>query len=253
MPNKKTMFVIPTHTRMNCLAECLSTLRRHEPGTSEYGVVVVFDGGPPGARAALRQIATGPPVSGVLCRAVRGGFASAVNAGIRCCGGAETVILANDDLVFTRPLIERIRAAFRRNPRIGVVGGKLLQMDGSLNHIGAGWDGKRLSLFHVCRKELADVPGHRIVSGALMAIRADVVRRVGFLSEGYGMYHEDVDYCLRIANAGWGVWYDPGVSAKHRGFQSAGGYNYRAAAAASRQKFFAIWSGRALAPWPTQS
>jgi len=45
---------------------------------------------------------------------------------------------------------------------------------------------------------------------------------VGLLDEGYFLYYEEVDLCLRAARAGWGCWYEPGSRVVHLVGRSTG-------------------------------
>jgi GT2 family glycosyltransferase len=53
------------------------------------------------------------------------------------------------------------------------------------------------------------------VSGASMLVRREVFQSVGLLDEGYFLYYEEVDLCLRCARAGWEVWYEPASRVVH--------------------------------------
>jgi GT2 family glycosyltransferase len=46
-------------------------------------------------------------------------------------------------------------------------------------------------------------------------VRREAYVQVGGLDEGYGKYFEDVDFCLRMARAGWSVMYHGAVSCCH--------------------------------------
>lgn len=46
------------------------------------------------------------------------------------------------------------------------------------------------------------------VTGATMAIRRDVFNEVGGLDEGLKNGFDDVDLCLTVSHAGWGIWYE---------------------------------------------
>jgi serine O-acetyltransferase len=78
-----------------------------------------------------------------------------------------------------------------------------------------------------------------------------VIEQVGLLDEGYFMYFEDIDYCLRVRAAGWKVLYWPQARVVHlKGSSSlvtaeseerrrAPRYYYEA-----RARYFARWYGR---------
>jgi GT2 family glycosyltransferase len=61
------------------------------------------------------------------------------------------------------------------------------------------------------------------VNGAFMLCRAEAVREVGLLDEGYWLYMEDLDWCHRFWDAGWKVFYEPAGTALHvKGGSSTG-------------------------------
>ncbi len=48
-----------------------------------------------------------------------------------------------------------------------------------------------------------------------MLCRAEAVREVGLLDEGYWLYMEDLDWCRRFWQADWKVFYEPAGVALH--------------------------------------
>ena len=60
------------------------------------------------------------------------------------------------------------------------------------------------------------------VAGASLMIRGDVLRAVGLLDEGYFLYYEEVDYCLKAARAGFRCWYVPESRVVHLVGRSTG-------------------------------
>lgn len=47
------------------------------------------------------------------------------------------------------------------------------------------------------------------LSGASLMIRREVIDDVGLMDEGYFLYFEETDWCLRAGRAGWELWYVP--------------------------------------------
>jgi hypothetical protein len=80
------------------------------------------------------------------------------------------------------------------------------------------------------------------VSGACMAVRREVFDAIGPMDEGFFLYFEEVDFCLRARRAGWRCWFVPSARVQHFEGASTGirvarrrrpGYWY-----ASRRRFF---------------
>lgn len=98
--------------------------------------------------------------------------------------GARWVIILNQDVRVTKRAIKRlIETLETRDP--GVVGA----YSGSL-------DPKRWTTI---------LPGSRTdyLSGSLIAIHAEVLKKIGGFYEPYFLYYEEVDLCLRAKNAGF--------------------------------------------------
>ncbi len=53
------------------------------------------------------------------------------------------------------------------------------------------------------------------LSGACMMVRREAAQSVGPFDENYFLYGEDIDWCWRMKQAGWEVWYIPRASIMH--------------------------------------
>jgi GT2 family glycosyltransferase len=72
--------------------------------------------------------------------------------------------------------------------------------------------------------------------GAAMMTRAEVIQQVGLMDEGFFMYAEEIDWCLRVKRAGWEVYCVPTAQIVHH----AGGSTHQ-----FREKMFvALWRSR---------
>ena len=56
--------------------------------------------------------------------------------------------------------------------------------------------------------------------GALMCVRREAIDQVGGFDEGFFMYAEEVDWCVRFKRAGWEVWHCPDALGVHHSGQS---------------------------------
>jgi hypothetical protein len=54
------------------------------------------------------------------------------------------------------------------------------------------------------------------LSGCCLLVKNDTLRRVGFLDEGFFLYSEDTDWCIRMRRAGLKLIYVPGATICHR-------------------------------------
>lgn len=58
--------------------------------------------------------------------------------------------------------------------------------------------------------------------GAAMMLRSEVIRQLGGMDEGYFLYYEETDFCLKLHRAGWTNWYVPDSHVMHEAGQSTG-------------------------------
>lgn len=60
------------------------------------------------------------------------------------------------------------------------------------------------------------------LNGASMMIRREVFDDIGLMDEGYFLYYEETDFCMRAKNAGWTSWTVPTSRVVHLEGQSTG-------------------------------
>ncbi len=220
--------IIVSHGAEALLRRCLQSLREHPAsGTMEVSVV---DSGSPDATPDMvaREF---PEVR--LLRRDNIGFSAANNLVLRE-DRAEAVLLLNPDTEVFAGTLDAALARLRSEERIGMVGVKLVTESGELDHAckrsfptplsalahftGIGrLEGAGESLSQYRATDLGDdEPGEvDAVNGAFMLCRAEAVREVGLLDEGYWLYMEDLDWCHRFWDAGWKVFYEPAGTALH--------------------------------------
>jgi len=151
-------------------------------------------------------------------------FARLINAGARASRGEVLAFLNNDvETDNTNWLEPLVRIAI--DPRVGVVGPKLLHQDGSVQHAGIalGIDGLT---GHAGRGRAANDPGpHAMltttrcvsaVTGACLLTRRGVFDAVNGMDEDFPVEFNDVDYCLRARAAGYAVIYAAGSILTHK-------------------------------------
>jgi N-acetylglucosaminyl-diphospho-decaprenol L-rhamnosyltransferase len=220
--------IIVSHGAEGLLRRCLRSLEEH-PATGEMRVTVVDSGSPDGTPDMVER--EFPAVR--LVHRGNIGFAAANNLALRE-SEAGAVLLLNPDTEVYAGTLEAALARLWSEERIGMVGVKLVTESGELDHAckrsfptplsalahftGVGRsDDASGSLSQYRATHLGDdEPGEvDAVNGAFMLCRAEAVREVGLLDEGYWLYMEDLDWCRRFWQAGWKVFYEPAGTALH--------------------------------------
>lgn len=141
----------------------------------------------------------------------------------RCDG--DVICLLNDDCeVTTTDWLDELVGQLVQ-PRVGAAGAKLLYPDGRIQHAGVtlGYDGVA---GHVDKLRDRLAPGHggrlrvahtvSAVTGACMVVRREAWEQVGGLDEhNLPIAFNDVDFCLRLGEAGWRIVWTPFAEMLH--------------------------------------
>ena len=168
-------------------------------------------------------------LSGVTIRGLsrNHGFARAVNRGCGL-GKGRWLLLLNPDVTVEEGFLDEVVATLDRfdanDPKAGVVGFRLRNADGT----GQASTGPFPTLANTvsglmrprsrrkCRhQQTAERESVAWVTGGCLLVRRDCFAQLGGLDESFFLYYEDVDFCRRAADAGWSVWYDPGLEVTH--------------------------------------
>jgi GT2 family glycosyltransferase len=221
--------VIVSHGAEALLRNCLRSLREHPPSAASMRVTVVDSGSPDGTPDMVAR--EFPEVR--LLRRQNIGFSAANNL-VLGKSEAARLLLLNPDTEVRAGCLDAALARLDADPRIGMVGVKLVLESGELDHackrsfptplsalahftgIGRGDDASGALSQYRATHLGDDEPGEvDAVNGAFMLCRGEAVREVGLLDEGYWLYMEDLDWCHRFWDAGWKVFYEPAGVALH--------------------------------------
>jgi N-acetylglucosaminyl-diphospho-decaprenol L-rhamnosyltransferase len=195
---------------------------------------VVDNGSTDGSAELVRE--EFPDVELFVSRENRG-FAVANNLGIRRARG-RYVLLLNADTEIAPDAAGELYRFMEARPDVGLAGARLVFPDGRdqdcafefptlamafldvfpLHHRLLG--GRLNGRYRVAGRAEPFPIGHPL--GACMFVRREALEQVGLLDEGFFMYAEEVDWCLRLRRAGWGIYCVPTAVVVHYGGASAG-------------------------------
>jgi GT2 family glycosyltransferase len=150
------------------------------------------------------------------------------------------LFLLNSDAEVDKGTIDKLVAAISKDERIGAVGPRLINPDGTLQ--ASVWRNpvtpfetvtNALRLYRLIPRRLRGelLLGYhwdhskrrraRMLSGAALMVKRKMVDEVGGFDERFHMYGEDTEWSLRIVRAGWWMIFEPGATVMHHGGQSA--------------------------------
>jgi GT2 family glycosyltransferase len=219
MSDADVSIVIPAWNGLQYLAACLGALLAHAvPGYTGKVEIIVVDNASTDGSAEF--VADRYPDVRLIRNRDNLGFAGACNVGLQAARGQILVLLNQDTRVYPGWLEALCRAL--HEPRAGVAGCKSLYPDGeTIQHAGGRIEWPLGMAHHDGTGERDDgqwdVPRQvEYVTGAAMAFRRQVLEAVGLLDEGFWPgYYEDADFCYRVREAGYQVWYVPDAVLAH--------------------------------------
>ncbi len=224
----KLSIALVNYKTTDLLVTCLETIRKQSI-RAEYRIVVVDNCSQDGSVERLRR--EYPDVQ-VIANADNSGYAKAVNQAIQA-HDSEYILLLNPDIEVTAGSIEAMLEFLDATPDVGIVGGKLLNPDGTLQYSCRTfytlptilWRrtflGKLFPNSAILTRHLMSDWDHNSVRdvdwvlGACMMIRRSALLDVGLMDERFFLYFEDVDWCYRMKKGGWRVCYVPDARMVH--------------------------------------
>ena len=229
---KSCSIIVVTYNSSSCIGACLAPLL----GMSDVELVVVDNDSKDGTAAHVQK--EFPKVT-LIALQENIGFGCACNIGVAASSGS-FVLLLNPDAVAPAEAIRTLIEFCKKHPRAGIAGGRLVDPSGlPLQSMGdrpsllrlvldkpMAWVAQRVGLRGLFRRVLGrwsakfrlsrEAEPVAWVSGAFLCCRRSIWNELGGFDEQFFLYYEDVDLCLRIAQAGWGVWHVPEAVVEHQ-------------------------------------
>lgn len=223
MPN--VGIVISNYNGWQDTVQCLESLQKQT--YRNFEIILLDDASTNDSVQQLQKHLTENTV--FLPQEANSGFAAVNNVGMRraLADGCDWVLLLNNDTVvapdFLETLLRETPAGAVSCPKmlfldppdeIWFAGGELDRATGKVKHLGGHEkDGPAFAE----KKQVS------FITFCCVLLPRQVVEEVGFLDETLFMYCEDVDYCIRLADAGVPLWFLPDARIWHKAGGSAGG------------------------------
>jgi GT2 family glycosyltransferase len=139
------------------------------------------------------------------------GFSRGVNIGMRAAlkSDAEAVLVINNDAVVVPGCVDVLVRAWQARPSVGLFAPLVLNTDGSEQSTGGVFRPGRGSVV-----ELSERPPNYLTWACVLVPRS-TLETIGLLDERFFMYWEDVDFGLRLGDAGLAVEVVPQAAVLH--------------------------------------
>ncbi|MEM9177967.1 MAG: glycosyltransferase family 2 protein [Myxococcota bacterium] len=266
----KFLAVVVNYKTPDMTLDSVESLLREIPAGCTHRVVVVDNDSQDGSfehlRDAVRERGWKDRVE-VCASGWNGGFAWGVNFGaqeaLRSDDPPEYVYLLNSDAFPDEGAIDRLLGYLDAHPEVGIAGSYIHGVDGDPHttafRFPSVWSEFEAAIgIGVISKLLADrlvapplpTGNTRVdwLAGASMLIRREVFADLGGFDDGFFLYYEETDFCLRAARRGWPTAYVRDSSVTHIGSVSTGYQDLSRPTPtywyASRARYFAKNHGR---------
>ena len=170
------------------------TLQSFGRSDGQFELVVVDNGSPIGGDQLIK-------VSGTYVRnSINVGYPKGVNQGVRVSKG-KFLAIANNDIKVSPNWIKVTEEVFEKLPKTGSLHFKMVGYDEPFNLSNGVWETGRERWCH----------------GSFFVIRRDVIEKIGYYDENYGLGgYDDWDLQKRIRDAGYSTVYTNGAGFQHK-------------------------------------
>jgi GT2 family glycosyltransferase len=201
--------------------ECLESLARMDYPACE--VVVVDNGSTDGSVSVIRERF---PMVTMLENSENLGYAGGNNVGLRhaLAHRAEYALLLNNDTAVAPDFLSLLVEAAEADPAIGIAGPTIYYFDqpnviwsaGGAIDWRRGWNWM-VGLDEEDTGQFGAAPRPvDFVTGCALLISRQALETAGPLDERFFMYYEEVEWCVRVARAGFGVRHVPAARIWHK-------------------------------------
>jgi len=224
-------FCIVNLNAKNYLVKCIKSISKAIKECS-HEIIIVDNNSKDGSSNFIKN---NYPYIKLITNRYNYGYTKAINQAIKNSVGNYKVIL-NPDTMLYQNSITILLQFLKNNKKVGIVGPKVINVDGTFQGSCKRGLAKPLAVFsyflklsylfpnekkyseyhlsHQDENKINEVSG---VSGSCMVIRKCVIDKIGLFDERYFAYQEDSDFCLRTQKAGWKVYYNPQSVVMHVG------------------------------------
>jgi GT2 family glycosyltransferase len=216
------------------LRVCLTSVVAEHSGP----IIVVDNASCDGSVAMVRDLF---PQVALYANRTNRGFGAACNEAIAH-SSTPYLLLLNSDTILQPGAVDALAAYLEHHPQTGIVGPRLLNVDGSLQPscfpfptpLNIALELSNLSsmirFLPRIRQQYLRSWSHVYpravpwVLGAALALRRTAFDAVGGFDESFFMYSEETDLCYRMREAGWQTHFTPAAAITHSGAASTSQY-----------------------------
>lgn len=222
MKNKpKVSLVVLNYNNPTDTIECISSLLKNS--YENFEVILIDNGSTDNSVELLNSIHYKNVI--FIQNEKNLGFAGGCNMGIRHAlqNNADYILLLNNDTVVKEDFLDNLIEQALKYSDAGAIGPKIYFYDEpdkiwfAGGYIDWKYDGAHIGYGKLDDNIYNTERSVEFISGCALLIKSEVVEKVGLLDPSFFAYQEDVDFCVRIKNAGYKCLYIPYPHLWHKG------------------------------------
>ena len=221
--------IIVSYNTKDFIEECLESIKATSKGF-DYEIIVVDNASEDNS---LEMLKTKFPDVIVVKNQENVGFSKANNLGVEKSKGRYVLFLNPDTVVYEDALLNMVKF-MDEHTKAGAATCKLVMPNGKLDdaaHRGFPNPWNSFSYFSGLSKlfpksklfggynlgwlDISKTHEIDACAGAFMMIRRQAGEQIGWWDEDYFFYGEDLEFCFRLKEIGWKIYFVPSISALH--------------------------------------
>lgn len=223
MANKipQISIIIPTWNTAKITQTCINTIHKFLKNKLDYEIILVDNASTDNTLSLIKK----QDGLVIIKNKQNLGFSKANNIGTTKTK-ANYLLFLNSDMEFTDSNLVNMLIHLQKNPNIGLIGPKFLNIDHSvqgsvfppqtpLNAFREYWLNQKHAYSKYFPNKLSPQKVWSISGGAIL-IKKDVFRKIGGWDERYHFYYEDLELCRQIRKLNLDIVYYPKMKVIHR-------------------------------------
>jgi hypothetical protein len=198
---------------------CLTSLRRSDYANTE---IIVVDNA--STDSTVAEVRAAFPEAHLIEAGDNLGYAAGNNLGLQAAlaRGAQLFFLVNNDTTLDRDCVSRLVQTLEQRPGVGAIGPMVYTWDeGHLISSAGGmidWVHADASNAGAGEADHGQYPARPVdyINGCGLMVTRAAIEAAGLLDPRYFMYWEEIDWCRRIARAGFQLWFEPSARMRHK-------------------------------------
>lgn len=219
--------IIINYNSSELIDDCLNSFNNYSSGFT-YEIIIVDNSND----ASLKSILEKYKYINLIVNKENIGFAAANNQGLKIAKG-KYILFLNNDTIFIENTISKILEYICDDNDQKIIGCKLLNKDGSLQHSVLDyptlWNtftsnfflyvlfpkSKYFNKYHLMNNKISTISEVQVVTGAFMFCPTSIIKQLSGFDERFFFYAEEMDICKRFSELGGKVIYFPETSIIH--------------------------------------